>query len=131
MKNKAFPSEVSFKKASELKPLKRLNHKLDNSNPFKLKEKSTRMTTLDTFMHKDSLSSTKCSRLKLSTQTVGNDNYDRRRAGEGSSHGSHGNISPGDPAGVKDVANVVVKYLSPYLKQGSIVSKVTGLTQTL
>ena len=32
--------------------------------------------------------------------------------------------SPGDSAGVKDVANVVVKYLSPYLKQGSNVSKV-------
>ena len=43
---------------------------------------------------------------------------------EGSSDGNIGNISPGDSAGVKDVANVVVKNLSLYLKQGSIVSKV-------
>ena len=43
---------------------------------------------------------------------------------EGSSGGNLGNISPGDSAGVKDVANVVVKYPSPYLKQGSNVSKV-------
>ncbi|XP_078346512.1 ATP-dependent DNA helicase Q5-like [Oculina patagonica] len=81
------------------------------------------MKTLDNFIDKDSPSSTKCSRSKVNTQTVSKDNHDRRRSGEGLSHGSHGNVSPGDPAGVKDVANVVVKYLSPYLKQGSIVSK--------
>ena len=40
------------------------------------------------------------------------------------SNSHHGNVSPGDHAGVKDVANVVVKYLSPHLKEGAIVSKV-------
>lgn len=128
-KDTAIPSDVFFRKASELKPLKRLNHNSDISTYFKRKDKSTGMKTLDHFIHKDSASSTKCSRLKLNTQTVCKDNHDRRRSGEGSSHGNHGNVSPGDPAGVKDVANVVVKYLSPYLKQGSIVSKVTSMTR--
>ena len=108
-----------FTKASELKPLKPI-----------------RATSSDSRRHKDNLlaghkSSSSTQKIdqwlnKCSTsQSIGHkDSREKKRSGEGSSGGNLGNISPGDSAGVKDVANVVVKYLSPYLKQGSIVSKV-------
>lgn len=128
VKDAVIPSEVfGFRKASDLKPLKHLKNNLDRSTTVKLKA----IKSLDNYSHKDGQSSIKCSQLNLNTQTASKDIHDKRRSGERSSLGDHDNASPGDPAGVKDVANVVVKYLSPYLKQGSIVSKVTDTTQTL
>ena len=63
-------------------------------------------------------------------QSIGHeDSREKKRSGNGSSGSNLGNISPGDSAG-EDVANVVVKYLSPYLKQGSVVSKVRTTYQT-
>ena len=47
----------------------------------------------------------------------------RNGSGKGDS-ASHSSRASGESCGVKEVANVVVKYLSPYLKQGSIASKV-------
>lgn len=122
------PNEVyGFRKASELKPLKHLKTNLDRRTTVKLNP----IKSLDIYSNKDSQSSIKCPRLKRNTQTANKDVHDRRNTGERSSLGDHGNASPGDPVGVKDVANVVVKYLSPYLKQGSIVSKVTVKTLAL
>lgn len=127
VKDTATPNDVFFRKASDLKPLKRLKHNLDIHTSCKLKYNSAAIKTLDNNSRKDSQSGNKCSRLKQNTQTVSTDMHETRGPGEGSSHGNHGNVSPGDPVDVKNVANVVVKYLSPYLKQGSIVSKVTGI----
>lgn len=124
------PSEVSgFRKASDLKPLKQVKNNFDRRTTVKLKP--IKSISLDNYSQKDGQSSIKCSSLKLNTQTLSKDVHDRKKSGEKSSLGDHGNASPGVPAGVKDVAHVVVKYLSPYLKQGSIVSKVTDMTQTL
>ncbi|CAH3148738.1 unnamed protein product [Porites evermanni] len=107
-----------FTKASELKPFKPI-----------------RDTSRESRRHKDNLLAghkSGSSRQKIdqwlnkcsTSQSIGHkDSREKKRSGEGSSGGNLGNISPGDSAGVKDVANVVVKYLSPYLKQGSIVSK--------
>lgn len=118
VKEAVIPSEVyGFRKASELKPLKHLKTNLDRRTTVKLNP----IKSLDNDSNKDGQSS-------INTQTTNKDVHDRRKTGERSSLGDHGNASPGDPVGVKDVANVVVKYLSPYLKQGSIVSKVTGKT---
>ena len=114
-----------FTKASELKPLKPI-----------------RDTSRESRRHKDNLLAghkSGSSRQKIdqwlnkcsTSQSIGHkDIREKKRSGEGSSGGNLGNISPGDSAGVKDVANVVVKYLSPYLKQGSIVSKVRTTYQT-
>ena len=125
VKEAVIPSEVyGFRKASELKPLKHLKTNLDRRTTVKLNP----IKSLDNYTQNDGQSSIKCSQLKRNTQTTNKDVQDRRKTGERSSPGDHGNTSPGDPVGVKDVANVVVKYLSPYLKQGSIVSKVTGKT---
>ena len=130
VRNAAIPSEVyGFRKASDLKPLKRLKSNLDRRITVKLKP--IKSISLDNYSEKDSQSSIKCSSLKVDAQTVSKDVHDRKKSGERSSLGDHDNAYPGDPVGVKDVANVVVKYLSPYLKQGSIVSKVTVTTETL
>ena len=114
-----------FTKASELKPLKPI-----------------RDTSSESRRHKDNLLAghkSGSSRQKIdqwlnecsTSQSIGHkDSREKKRSGEGSSGGNLGNISPGDSAGVKDVANVVVKYLSLYLKQGSIVSKVRTTHQT-
>ena len=108
-----------FTKASELKPLKPI-----------------RDTSRESRRHKDNLLAghkSGSSRQKIdqwlnkcsTSQSIGHkDSREKKRSGEGSSGGNLGNISPGDSAGVKDVANVVVKYLSPYLKKGSNVSNV-------
>lgn len=121
VKDTVTPREVSgFRKASDLKPLKPVKNNLDRRTTVKLKP--IKSISLDNYPQKDGQSSIKCSPLKLNTQTVSKDVHDRKKSGEKSSLGDHGN---------KDVANVVVKYLSPYLKQGSIVSKVTDTTQTL
>lgn len=129
VKDTATPNDMFFRKASDLKPLKRLKHNLDIHTSCKLKCNSAAIKTLDNNSRKDSQSWNKCSRLKQNTQTVSTDMHETRGPGDGSSHGNHGNVSPGDPVDVKNVANVVVKYLSPYLKQGSIVSKVTGINR--
>ena len=108
-----------FTKESELKPLKPIRATSSESRRHK-----------DNLLagHKSSSSTQKIDQWlnKCSTsQSMGHkDSREKKRSGEGSSGGNLGNISPGDSAGVKDVANVVVKNLSPYLKQGSIVSKV-------
>ena len=126
VKDTVTPSEVSgFRKASDLKPLKKLKNNLDRRTTLKLKP--IKSISLDNSSQKDGQSSITFSPLKRNTQTVCKHVHDRKK----SSPGDRGNASPGDPVGVKDVANVVVKYLSPYLKQGSIVSKVTDTTQTL
>ena len=123
VKEAVIPSKVfGFRKASELKPLKQLKDNLDRRTSVKLKA----VKPLANYAHKDGQSLVKCSQLTLNTQTASKDIHDRRKPCERSSLGDHDTASPGDPVGVKDVANVVVKYLSPYLKQGSIVSKVTG-----
>ena len=130
VKDTVTPSKVSgFRKASDLKPLKQVKDNLDRRTTVKLKP--IKSISLDKNSQKDGQSSIKCSPFKLITQTITKDVHDRKKSGEKSTLGEHGNTSPGDPAGVKDVANVVVKYLSPYLKQGSIVSKVTDTTLTL
>ena len=130
VKDTVTPSEVSgFRKASGLKPLKQLKNNLDRRTTLKLKP--IKSISLDKSSQKDGQSSIKFSPLKPNTQTVSKHVHDRKNSGEKSSLGDRGNASPGDPVGVKDVANVVVKYLSPYLKQGSIVSKVTDTIQTL
>lgn len=130
VKDTVTPSEVSaFRKASDLKPLKQLKNNLDRRTTLKLKP--IKSISLDNSSQKDGQSSITFSPLKRNTQTVSKHVHDRKNSGEKSSLGDRGNASPGDPVGVKDVANVVVKYLSPYLKQGSIVSKVTDTTQTL
>jgi len=130
VKDAVIPNEIfGFRKASDLKPLKQLKNNLDRRTTVKLKP--IKSVSLDNYSQKDGQSSIKCAPLKLNTQTVSKDVHDRKKSGERSSLGDHDNASPGDPVGVKDVANVVVKYLSPYLKQGSIVSKVTDTTQTL
>lgn len=129
VKDAVIPNEIfGFRKASDLKPLKQLKNNLDRRTTVKLKP--IKSVSLDNYSQKDGQSSIKCAPLKLNTQTVSKDVHDRKKSGERSSLGDHDNASPGDPVGVKDVANVVVKYLSPYLKQGSIVSKVTKTTQT-
>lgn len=117
MTNTKTSSEVFFRKASELKPLKRLNHTLDTGASHKLKDDSRANHRRGTHPHGEGNSWNKNSTTKPNS-------HPRRRSSEGSSISHHGNTSPGDSAGVKDVANVVVKYLSPQLKQGSIVSKV-------
>ena len=128
VKDAAIPSEAfGFREASDLKPLKQLKNNLDRRTTVKLKP--IKSVSLDNYSEKDGQSSSKCSPLKLDTQTLSKDIHDRKTFGERSSLGDHYNTSPGDPVGVKDVANVVVKYLSPYLKQGFIVSKVTDMTQ--
>ena len=108
-----------FTKASELKPLKPI-----------------RDTSSESRRHKDNLLAghkSGSSRQKIdqwlnksfkSQPLEHKDICEKKGPGEGSSGGNLGNISPGDSAGVKDVANVVVKYPSSYLKQGSNVSKV-------
>lgn len=122
VKDAVIPNEIfGFRKASDLKPLKQLKNNLDRRTTVKLKP--IKSVSLDNYSQKDGQSSIKCAPLKLNTQTVSKDVHDRKKSGERSSLGDHDNASPGDPVGVKDVANVVVKYLSPYLKQGSIVSK--------
>lgn len=114
-----------FTKASELKSLKPI-----------------RDTSRESRRHKDNLLAghkSGSSRQKIdqwlnkcsTSQSIGHeDSREKKRSRDGSSGGNLGNISPGDSAGVKDVANVVVKYLSPYLKQGSVVSKVRTTYQT-
>ena len=114
-----------FTKASELKPLKPI-----------------RDTPSESRRHKDNLLAghkSGSSRQKIdqwlnksfaSKPLEDKDICEKKGPSEGQSGGNLGNISPGDSAGVKDVANVVVKYLSPYLKQGSIVSKVRTTYQT-
>ena len=124
MTNTKTPSEGFLRKASVLKPLKRIDHILDTSAACKLKDNSTTKQKRVSNSHKEGQNFSKSSTSKPSTPTGGKDSHERRGSGDGSSHVHHGNMSPGDPAGVKDVANVVVKYLSPHLKQGSIVSKV-------
>ena len=114
-----------FTKASELKPFKPIRDTSRESRRHKdnllagHKSGSSRQK-LDQWLNK-------CS---TSKSIVHKDSREKKRSGEGSSGGNLGNISPGDSAGVKDVANVVVKYLFPYLKQGSIVSKVRTTHQT-
>lgn len=116
--NTKAPTEVSLKKAPALKPLKRVNQTLNTAAsqtpPSKSDKKNHHMN--------ESTAS------EPNTQTGRNGIPERRRSAEGSSNGHPGNVSPGDTAGVKDVANVVVKYLNPHLKTGSIVSKVTILS---
>ena len=108
-----------FTKASELKPLK-----------------PVRDTSSESRRHKDNLLAghkSGSSRQKIdqwlnksftSQPLEHKDICEKKGPGEGQSGGNLGNISPGDSAGVKGVANVVVKYPSSYLKQGSNVSKV-------
>ena len=121
----SIPSEgVFFRKASELKPLKRIS----NSALCKVQDSSVPNITLDRYSLNDRKPSTTCSQLKTNARTFNKGIHQRRGSGDWSPLGSHGNISPGDSVAVKDVANVVVKYLSPYLKQGSIASKVTAVT---
>ena len=131
MTNTKSRSDVFFRKASELKPLKHLQHSLDTSASCKLKDNSAANYKRGISSQKVDQWLNKSSTLKQNEPAGRKDNHERRRSAEGSSHGNHGNISPGDPAGVKDVANVVVKYLSPYLKQGSIVSKVIKLCMSV
>lgn len=129
-KDTVIPNETfGFRKASDLKPLKQLKNNLDRRTTVKLKP--IKSVSLDNYLQKDGQSYIKCSPLSLNTQTLSEDIHDRKRSGARSSLGDHDNASPGDPVGVKDVANVVVKYLSPYLKQGFIVSKVTDMAQML
>lgn len=78
---------------------------------------------LESYSPKDRQSLSIGPSLKTNTTASNNGVHQRRRSDDGSPLCIHGNVSPGDSAGVKDVANVVVKYLSPYLKQGSIASK--------
>lgn len=117
-------SEASFKKVSELKPLKRVKQTLNTRASSKLKDSLTEGQKRGSSSHKEGDRVSESSTSKPTTRTGRKGIHERGRSGEGSSHGHHGNMSPGDPAGVKDVADVVVKYLSPHLKQGAIVSKV-------
>lgn len=118
--NAAISSDVFFSKASELKPLKRVSNgascKLNDTN-------SVTWQMLESYSPKDRQSLSIGPSLKTNTTASNNGVHQRRRSDDGSPLCIHGNVSPGDSAGVKDVANVVVKYLSPYLKQGSIASK--------
>ena len=110
---------VSLPRRQELKPLKPI-----------------RDTSSESRRHKDNLLAghkSGGSRQKIdqwlnecsTSQSIGYKNSrEKKGSADGSSGGNLGNISPGDSAGVKDVANVVVKHLSLYLKQGSYVSKV-------
>ena len=108
-----------FTKASELKPLKPIRDTSSESRRHK-----------DNLLagHKSGSSRQKIDQwLNKSFTSQPLEHKDSRRkkgSGEGSSGSNFGNISPGDSAGVKDVANVVVKCLSPYPEHGSIVSKV-------
>ena len=125
MADKKTSSEVSSKKVSELKPLKRVKQILNTSASCKLKDSAIVGQKRGSSSHKEDHRINESSTSKTNTQTGRKGIHERRSSGEGSSHGHHSNVSPGGPGGVKDVANVVVKYLSPHLKQGSIVSKVT------
>lgn len=117
--NAATSSDVFFSKASELKPLKRVS----KSASFKLNDtNSVPWQMLESCSPKDRLPLNIRPSLKTNT-TASNEGVHQKGSSDGSPLGIHGNVSPGDSVGVKDVANVVVKYLSPYLKQGSITSK--------
>lgn len=120
--NAATSSDVFFSKASELKPLKRVS----KSASFKLNDtNSVPWQMLESCSPKDRLSLNIRPSLKTNI-TASNEGVLQKGSSDGSPLGIHGNVSPGDSVGVKDVANVVVKYLSPYLKQGSITSKVSS-----
>ena len=120
--NAATSSDVFFSKASELKPLKRVS----KSASFKLNDtNSVPWQMLESCSPKDKLLLNIRPSLKTNT-TASNEGVHQKGSSDGSPLGIHGNVSPGDSVGVKDVANVVVKYLSPYLKQGSITSKVSS-----
>lgn len=118
-------SDSSSKKTGEsLKPLKHVNKTQNSGSPFKLKnnvpgdQKWGSHSLKEGDYTKQSLSS------DIRAHFGREGTHERMKSIEMSSNSHHGNVSPGDHTGVKDVANVVVKYLSPYLKQGSIVSKV-------
>ena len=108
-----------FTQASELKPLKPI-----------------RNTSSESHRHKDNLLAghkSGSSRQKIdqwlnksfaSKPLEDKDICEKKGPSESQSGGDLGNISPDDSASVKDVANVVVKYLFPYLKKGSNVSNV-------
>ena len=108
-----------FTKASEVKPLKPI-----------------RDTSSESRRHKDNLLAghkSGSSRQKIdqwlnksfaSKPLEDKDICEKKGPSESQSGGDLGNISPDDSASVKDVANVVVKYLFPYLKKGSNVSNV-------
>ncbi|XP_044175581.1 ATP-dependent DNA helicase Q5-like isoform X5 [Acropora millepora] len=116
-------SDSSSKKTGELKPLKHVNKTQNSGSPFQLKNNVPvdQKWGSHSFKEGDHLKQSLSS--DISTHFGREGKRERRKSIEMLSNSHHGNVSPGDHAGVKDVANVVVKYLSPHLKEGAIVSK--------
>ena len=107
-----------------MKPLKHVNKTQNSGSPFQLKNNVPvdQKWGSHSFKEGDHLKQSLSS--DISTHFGREGKRERRKSIEMLSNSHHGNVSPGDHAGVKDVANVVVKYLSPHLKEGAIVSKV-------
>ncbi|XP_044175521.1 ATP-dependent DNA helicase Q5-like isoform X4 [Acropora millepora] len=116
-------SDSFSKKTGELKPLKHVNKTQNSGSPFQLKNNVPvdQKWGSHSFKEGDHLKQSLSS--DISTHFGREGKRERRKSIEMLSNSHHGNVSPGDHAGVKDVANVVVKYLSPHLKEGAIVSK--------
>jgi len=116
-------SDSSSKKTGELKPLKHVNKTQNSGSPFQLKNNVPvdQKWGSHSFKEGDHLKQSLSS--DISTRFGREGKRERRKSIEVSPNSHHGNVSSGDHAGVKDVANVVVKYLSPHLKEGAIVSK--------
>ncbi|XP_068695745.1 ATP-dependent DNA helicase Q5-like isoform X2 [Montipora foliosa] len=116
-------SDITSRKPWELKPLKHVNKTRITSSPFELTNSPAAAKKRGSHSLKqiDKGSESLLSNVRAHFAREGTN--ERKGPAEGSSHAHQGNMSPGDPVGVKDVANVVVKYLSPHLKKGLIVSK--------
>ena len=122
--NSRTTSDITSRKTWELKPLKHVNKTRITSSPFDLTNSpaATKKRGSHSLKQIDKGSESLLSNVRAHFAREGTN--ERKGPAEGSSYAHQGNMSPGDPVGVKDVANVVVKYLSPHLKQGLIVSKV-------